>query len=228
MVLWTGGLFKWSKVTICKTVICRLLPDPCLSFRDKKMTPKLGDIERFVQDHSLEDVAFGYQHAVRVRENAVRLVKQYGGDEDIVIPSSLLHDVAFNWCNGQTHSIEGAKVARDILSESGYPLSTVDKICRAILLHEPMVWERYGSPETLEEKILFDADRTDLFCKKWIIKMAYIGSKNGIHLTRLLTMVKQIANDSFRRIHFDLTRSVCKSNFEFICTFIEDVEKEIA
>lgn len=56
------------------------------------------------------------------------------------------------------HAEKGAEMARGILSKHGYAKDLTDKVCRCIKVHRFRGEEK---PETLEEKILFDADKLD-------------------------------------------------------------------
>jgi HD superfamily phosphodiesterase len=84
---------------------------------------------------------------------ALKLLRNEDGDEDVVIPAVLLHDVGWktippnlqltafgpNPSNPQlvrVHEGEGAKIAEAILKEFHYPPKKIKEICRIIRGHD--------------------------------------------------------------------------------------------
>jgi hypothetical protein len=84
---------------------------------------------------------------------ALRLLEAEGGDEKIVIPAILLHDVGWKTIPeelqlkgfgpgrydlgiNRIHEVEGAKIARELLQEAGYDPELVDQIAEIILGHD--------------------------------------------------------------------------------------------
>jgi hypothetical protein len=84
---------------------------------------------------------------------ALKLLEAEGGDEKIVIPAVLLHDVGwkavpeelqlkafgpgkYNLELNRIHEVEGAKIARELLQEAGYDPALVDQITEIILGHD--------------------------------------------------------------------------------------------
>ena len=84
---------------------------------------------------------------------AIKLLETVKGDEGVVVPAILLHDVGWkavpedlqltafgpNRSNPQAarlHEVEGAKTARKILEGLHYPPERVNEICRIIRGHD--------------------------------------------------------------------------------------------
>jgi len=112
--------------------------------------------ELMEQDKSGHDV----QHVLRVYEICKKLGKEEGADIEVLTASALLHDVAISeeLEHGVDHAEESAIKAEDILRSVGFPEEKIPRVLRAIRTH------RYGAgipPESLEAKILQDADRLD-------------------------------------------------------------------
>lgn len=72
----------------------------------------------------------------------------------ILIPAVLLHDIGATTGDYKNHEEAGIPIARSILLKFGYLQEEVEKICHCILVHKG----RGMMPETLEAKILYDAD----------------------------------------------------------------------
>ncbi len=103
-----------------------------------------------------------WSHVERVRALARRIGKAEGADLFVVEAAALLHDIAkteeMRAKGGFCHAKEGAKRAQPILERLGVESETADHIVSCIGTHR----KRKGAePESLEAKILFDADKLD-------------------------------------------------------------------
>ncbi len=103
-----------------------------------------------------------WSHVERVRALARRIGLEEKADLFVLDASALLHDIAKNEelkrKGGFCHAAEGAIRARPILETVGVDMTTVDRIVHCIATHR-----KRGEhiPESLEAKILFDADKLD-------------------------------------------------------------------
>jgi uncharacterized protein len=77
-------------------------------------------------------------------------------DYSVLIPSVLLHDVGF--CDPDYkhlgHDVAGARLAEGLVRDLGYEKENIQAICHCIRAHKG----KAEAPQTLEAKILFDAD----------------------------------------------------------------------
>jgi uncharacterized protein len=101
-------------------------------------------------------------HTDRVLKTALHIAKIEGADLQIVELASLLHDIARKLQDESQgkicHAKEGAKMARIILSRHNLPKEVINRVVYCVASHRLT-----GGivPETLEAKILFDADKLD-------------------------------------------------------------------
>lgn len=103
-----------------------------------------------------------WTHVERVRNLAMRIGKKEKADPFVVEAAALLHDIGRKaemkskgiFCHGE----EGAKTARIILEKIGLDGSDIENIAHCILTHRS---RKANVPETLEAKVLFDADKLD-------------------------------------------------------------------
>lgn len=107
--------------------------------------------------------AHDFQHILRVYKNAEMISKQEESvDLDIVLAAALLHDLVV-YPKGSSKTINSAdnsaEIAKKILLEyKNYPREKIEKVADAIRTHS---YSKRLVPETLEGKILQDADRLD-------------------------------------------------------------------
>ena len=132
-----------------------------------------------------------YEHAkpfLRTRKNiihtkialryALKLLEKELGDEEVVVPAILLHDVGWksvpenlqltafgpkqsNPRVTRQHEVEGAKIARTILELIPYPSEKAEEICRIIRGHDTR-----KRPISRSDRIVKDADKLFRYSRK--------------------------------------------------------------
>ncbi|MBI4124513.1 MAG: HD domain-containing protein [Deltaproteobacteria bacterium] len=129
---------------------------------------------RFAKESSGHD----WWHIERVWKMARWLAKKEGADLFVVELAALLHDIA-DWKFHQGDDTAGPRVARPLLSQYGVAEEHVAHICHII---KTMSFKGAGvetKMETLEGKIVQDADRLDAIGAIGIARaFAYGGYKN--------------------------------------------------
>jgi len=118
---------------------------------------KLEDIVKEKMS-ALEGTAHSYAHVDRVVKIATILAEKEQADMELVQAASLLQDIGY--AVGEPHNETGAKLANEILKTStNYPQERIERIVKIVLRHPIAFRDRL---ETLEEKIVWDADNIDL------------------------------------------------------------------
>lgn len=107
-----------------------------------------------------ESSGHGLEHVRRVHVNCLALAETEHVNLDVLRLAALLHDVGISkeMKEGLDHAVSSAARARQIMHKHGVPVNIADAVCRAIASH------RFGAglkPETIEGRILQDADRLD-------------------------------------------------------------------
>jgi uncharacterized protein len=101
-------------------------------------------------------------HVDRVHRLAVQIAKLEKADLDVVKAAVMLHDIARAMEDEdeiEDHSIKGAEMAKKILEEVGFPKKKIDRVVHCIEAHR---YKKGTKTESLEAKILQDADRLDI------------------------------------------------------------------
>lgn len=110
---------------------------------------------------ALDDPAHDILHFRRVVHLAKKLCNKEGGQLEIVIPAAWLHDfviVAKDSPLRSQASCLAAQEAQEFLTQKSYPAVFIAPICHAIEAHS---FSANIPPQTLEAKIVQDADRLD-------------------------------------------------------------------
>jgi len=111
------------------------------------------------------DPVHGFDHILRVYRMAVRLAKIEGADLEIVRAAALLHDAQGSQTEGgeegrQNHHRASSDFARQILESEGWPPDKIAAVQHCIRAHR--FRDNTETPQSLEAKILFDADKLDV------------------------------------------------------------------
>ncbi len=146
-------------------------------------TLKLSDWERqfeaWLQTKDAGDAAHGLDHVKRVVANAKRLAAASEAELNVVLPAAWLHDcvsVAKDSELRSQASAFAAEEAREFLEQSGYPNQWLEAIGHAIEAHS---FSAGIHPETLEAKIVQDADRLDALGAIGIARCLQTGTAMG-------------------------------------------------
>ncbi|ASJ57640.1 HD domain-containing protein [Brevibacillus formosus] len=107
-----------------------------------------------------QDPAHDWQHNLRVMAMCERIGREEGADMEVLRLAALLHDIgrAEERQTGECHAEISARLAGEWLSERSMTEAFISRVQSAILAHR---FRKERPPHTLEEKILFDADKLD-------------------------------------------------------------------
>lgn len=111
----------------------------------------------------MDDSAHDAQHIYRVLNNALVIARSYPqADMDVLIAACLLHDIGRREQFADPtvcHAVVGSEKAYRFLMEKGYSQEFASRVRSCILTHR---FRKSMPPESLEAKILFDADKLDV------------------------------------------------------------------
>lgn len=117
------------------------------------------EVKRFLYSAS---GSHGWDHVERVYRLCIRIGKKEGADLEILKMAALLHDIGRDdeiRSGGKIcHAERGAVEAREILEKLGISGEKIEKVVHCIETHR---FRGNKTPESLEAKILFDADKLD-------------------------------------------------------------------
>ena len=126
-----------------------------------------------------ESSGHDYFHTYRVYKNAEMLVNNVSeADREVCLLGAILHDVDDDKISPATH--ENKDNARRFLTDNNYPQNKIDFLCKII---GDVSFSEKVKPESIEGKIVQDADRLDAIGAIGIARtFAYGGNKGrGIY-----------------------------------------------
>ncbi len=127
--------------------------------------------------HAIEDAAHNPMHIRRVVTNARHLATAEGADWLVVMPAAWLHDcviISKSSPDRSRASLLAAKQAVAWLEELEWPHGRLDEIAHAIEAHS---YTAGIAPETLEAKVLQDADRLDALGAVGLARTLMLGAE---------------------------------------------------
>ena len=190
--------------------------------------------------------AHDFQHIIRVYKNAEMISKQEESvDLDIVLAAALLHDLVV-YPKGSSKTInsadDSAEIAKKILLEyKDYPREKIEKVADAIRTHS---YSKRLVPETLEGKILQDADRLDAIGAIGIARTFSVGGSENRSLYNptdpfceserqlddtqwTLDHIKKKLMILKNSMHTKTAKKIAEERTEFMELFLNQLRKEI-
>jgi len=134
----------------------------------------------------MSDSAHDPRHIYRVLNAALDIASaERGADMDVLIAACLLHDIgreAQNADSSLSHAEIGAAMAYEFLADSGWPAAKAAHVRDCVASHR---YRGDNPPESIEAKILFDADKLDATGAMGIARTLIYGGQTGEPLYRL-------------------------------------------
>jgi uncharacterized protein len=208
---------------------------------DEELLAKLDGVAR--ARCAAAEPAHDYLHCARVAASARALARAEHADETTCVAAALLHEL-FNYPKGHPESQRSGDVCAEhalvVLRELGVDAARADAIAYAIRVHP---FSRGITPETLEAKVLQDADRLDAigaigvarcfatcadmkrplyaaadpFCRE----RAPDDKDNGVdHFFKKLLRIPEHLNT-------DTARRMARARVDFLRAYLEQLEREI-
>ena len=122
---------------------------------------QLNELRQDVEKIMKNDPAHDFDHIMRVYKNAEKLCRKENVKPKLVLTAALLHDIisyAKSDKRSKNASTESAKKAKTMLKKYDYSNDDIIIITDAIRDHS---FSKQKTPQTIEGKILQDADRLD-------------------------------------------------------------------
>ena len=121
------------------------------------------------------DAVHGFDHIERVYGMCQRIGQQEGADMEILLTAALLHDSQGSHPGkGQRndHHLRSAEFAAEVLAAEGWGEERIRAVQHCIRAHRYRRGEE--APQSLEAKILFDADKLDVIGAVGVVRaLAY-------------------------------------------------------
>ncbi|MDW1926566.1 HD domain-containing protein [Vibrio sp. 1733] len=197
----------------------------------------------FMQQEMQVDAAHDLKHVKRVVKTAKQLCKEESADIAIVLPAAYLHD-CFTYPkdhpNRKESSIIAAKKAVAFLESIDYPQRYHDAIAHAIEAHS---FSANIRPNTLEAKIVQDADRLDALGAIGVTRCIQVSTQFNVQLyndSDIFAEERELNDKQFTLDHFktklfkiaetmntESARREAQKRKTFMQTYLEQLHDEV-
>lgn len=204
---------------------------------------KLEKLKEYVKKEIENDAAHDFEHIIRVLKNATMIARKEKSDMKLITATVLLHDIVSypkSDPRSKNSSLESAEESKKILKKYDFTKDEIKIISDAIRDHS---FSRGIIPQTLEGKILQDADRLDALGSIGIARTFAVGGaenrpfynkddpfckkrspddKNWTldHFYKKLLLLEKIMNTKTGRI-------MARKRIKIMKNFLDELEKEI-
>ncbi|NLS14550.1 HD domain-containing protein [Vibrio sp. SM6] len=189
------------------------------------------------------DNAHDITHIRRVVETARELAHLEGADLAVVIPAAFLHDCVTlpkNHPDRAKSSILAAQKSQVLLEEMGYPSRYHSAIAHAIEAHS---FSAQIPPQTLEAKVVQDADRLDALGAIGIARCINVSSHFNAalyHSTDPFAATRDLDDKAYMLDHFSVKlfpiastmttasgKAAAQQRVQFMHAFLQQLQQEI-
>ncbi|GAC1370038.1 MAG: HD domain-containing protein [Ktedonobacteraceae bacterium] len=146
----------------------------------------------------ISDLAHGWEHVSRVYTLALHIAQEEGADRFVVAMAALLHDLGHTAEDSQEaqstpdtqnkpearathHASSSVALATELMRKHGLPADVEQAITHAILAHS---FSLGVEPQTLEARVVRDADRLDALGALGIMRWSIVGAQRSTQRTR--------------------------------------------
>ena len=189
----------------------------------------ISEVKKFTINHSEKDDIHGYPHLKRVYNTCIQIGKKLDANLLILKIAALLHDIGRlkekETSDNMNHAEISAEKALEFLRTNNFNLSDddIDNVINCIKAHS---FSLKLKPETLEAKILFDADKLDAIGAIGLYRTISFTTlnKGGIkqvieHLERKIMKLKD-------RMHLESSKVIAESRHQIILDFYNKIKAE--
>jgi uncharacterized protein len=173
------------------------------------------EIKNFVEKESKKpESKYGYDpfvfHFAPMVKYAQQLARELEADFEVVTIAAWLHDIGSVMHGRKDHHITGSDIAERKLRELNYPEDKIQLIKKCILNHRG---SQKNNPETVEEKIISDADALSNFDNiAGIFKAAFV--YEGLGQEEAKESVRKKFENKWNQLHFDNSKKIIRPKYE--------------
>lgn len=191
------------------------------------MDEKIDAMRHYVNSVFLQPGSHGLDHVLRVVYLCESIGKEENADMMVLLPAALFHDIARQKERemGIPHEEAGAQMAERYLRSIQYDEERIPKITHAIRTH------RYRStvkPETLEARILSDADKLDAMGAVGIARTFIRAGEHGGEIRDAVEHIHDKLLKLYGLMYTGTAKKIAEERHRYLCAFLETLADEVS
>lgn len=184
------------------------------------------ELKEFIKKSRINDSTHDLSHTLSVWKNA-KLLAPKKVDMEILIAAVFLHDLGrFDKSSMKgPHGFTGAKHAKKILKKINFPKEKIQKVLEAIKYHDAIY--PLTKRKTIESKILFDADKLDVFGPYGIARHLTHQALCGFSLKKAVEEGIIANKEQWRGLGTKKARKLVRKKYIYTTDFYNKLKKEL-
>ncbi len=160
-------------------------------------------------------------HTERVKKLVVYIARKERADVEVLAKAAELHDIARGEPN---HARRGAEIARGILQDQGYSADFITKVAHCIEAHS---FSSGVAPQTLEAKILSDADKLDAIGAIGVARAFLFSGETGRTIEGTLRHFEEKLLTLKDLLYTETARRLAERRHRFLQEFYRTLKREL-
>jgi uncharacterized protein len=165
-------------------------------------------------------------HIKRVWKYVNQIANNMDVDWEILIAATFFHDIGRHYPEGiREHGPISAPFAKKLLKKINFPEDKVDDTLTAIKYHDESF-----PPEKrpkIEAKILYDADKLDVFGAVGVSRFLIFNAMRGKTLNETLDYTLDNLPLRFQRLELEETKKVAKPEYKYALDYFKKLKQEL-
>ncbi|MFW9939487.1 MAG: HD domain-containing protein [Candidatus Thorarchaeota archaeon] len=189
----------------------------------------LSKVRKFALDNSEKDDIHGFNHVERVYNMCIKIGEKLNANLNLLKISALLHDIGrIDEKKDElkrNHAEISAEKAFNYLTSQNFDISK-DEIYKIIHCIEAHSFSNNIIPETLEAKILSDADKLDALGAIGLYRTIAFTIQSGGNLDNVIEHLKNKIMKLKNLLFLNISRNLAEKRNQIISDFYNKIRKE--
>ena len=193
----------------------------------KKEIEIIHAIEDFIRDKHDTLQGHDYSHVLAVAHYAVKIAKRITEPVDpfVMICGALFHDIGrVGTQTGRLHGLRGATITEEYMRAVGIEDEIREQIVRIVVRHTET---SMLPPETVAEKVVFDADDLDRLGLMGMLRGMMVGAVSR-SMEDIIENRLQKRKKDYERLHFQASREIGRELYEETLKLIDFIQNSLS
>jgi len=185
------------------------------------------NIESFVRDKHDRLQGHDYSHILAVTHYSIEIARKIPDPVDpfVTICGALFHDIGRVGTNtGRLHGLRGAAIAEEYLKAIGIDNEIREQIVRIVVRHSET---SMLPPETVAEKVVYDADDLDRLGLMGMLRGMMVGGK-AWSMDNIINNRLEKRKKDYERLHFQASRDLGRKLYGETLQLIESIKTSMS